>query len=197
MFDYTKHWVHKVLFDSSPIGEIKPSDVWTSEYLPWEIENKDKQRKVEQNIGYELLQGKGKVQGRLIGGCVEVLEMLKGTELWPDISIWEDSILFLETSEDKPDPNYVGCWLRNYGSQGILQKLKGIIFAKPYDNMYYEEYKKQLLMVVHDELKLYDLPILYNLNFGHTAPQFALPYGAMTEIDCDAKSFSILESGVL
>jgi len=26
------------------------------------------------------LQGKGKVQGEIFGGCLEVLEMLKGTE---------------------------------------------------------------------------------------------------------------------
>lgn len=196
MLDYTKHWVKKTLFEDSPIGEIKPSDIWTSEYLPWIIENKDKQRKVEKNTGYELLQGEGKVQGKLIGGCIEVLEMLKGTELWPNIKTWEDSILFFETSEDKPDPYYVGCWLRNYGTQGILQKIKGIVFAKPYDNLYYEEYKKQLLTIVRDELELYDLPILYNLTFGHTAPQFILPYGVIAEIDCDALSFSILESGV-
>lgn len=196
MFDYTKHWVQKAIFDSTPIGEVKSSEVWTSEHLPWDIENKGKQRSVQESSGYELLQGKGKVQGRLIGGCMEVLEMLKGTELWPEKSSWKDSIIFFETSEDKPDPNLVGYWLRNYGSQGILQSAKGIIFGKPYDNLYYEEYKERIFTVIRDELKLKDLPILYNMNFGHTAPQFALPYGAMAEIDCDALSFSILESGV-
>ena len=46
------------------------------------------------------------------------------------------------------------------------------------------------------EHHLEDLPILYNLNFGHTEPKFILPYGAMAEIDCENVSFSILESGV-
>jgi muramoyltetrapeptide carboxypeptidase LdcA involved in peptidoglycan recycling len=46
------------------------------------------------------------------------------------------------------------------------------------------------------EYILEDLPILYNLNFGHTEPKFILPYGVMAEIDCEKKKFSILESSV-
>jgi muramoyltetrapeptide carboxypeptidase LdcA involved in peptidoglycan recycling len=197
MLDYTKHWVKKTLFDSTAMGKIEPSTVWTSEYLPWEEKNRSIQRKLHTNTGYELLQGRGKVQGKLIGGCIEVMEMLKGTEVWPDLKAWKDGILFFETSEDKTDPIYVEYWLRNYGSIGVLQCVKGIIFAKPYDNLYYEEYKEVLIKVVREELKLVDLPILYNMNFGHTAPMCILPYGAMAEIDCEEKGFSILESGVV
>jgi len=87
--------------------------------------------------------------------------------------------------------------LRNYGSQGILQKAKGIIFAKPYDNLYYEEYKKVILNVVRKELKLVDLPILYNMNFGHTSPMITIPYGAIGEIDCGNKTFCILDNAVI
>jgi muramoyltetrapeptide carboxypeptidase LdcA involved in peptidoglycan recycling len=128
---------------------------------------------------------------------MEVLEMLKGTEVWPNEEMWNDSIIFFETSEDKPEPKYFEYWLRNYGSQGILNKVNGIIFGKPYDNMYYEEYKKAIIKVLRDELKLYDLPILYNMNFGHTAPMITIPYGAMAEIDCGKINFSIIESGVI
>lgn len=197
MFDYTKYWVQKTLFDAAAIGKIEESAVWTSEYLPWEEKNRNIQRQLQNNTGYELLQGQGKVQGRLIGGCMEVMEMLKGTEVWPALKDWEDAILFFETSEDMTIPLYVEFWLRNYGSMGILQKIKGIIFAKPYDNIYYEEYKEALLRVIREELKLNDLPILFNMNFGHTAPMCILPYGAMAEIDCEAKGFSILENGVV
>jgi muramoyltetrapeptide carboxypeptidase LdcA involved in peptidoglycan recycling len=197
MHDYTKYWVQKTLFDNTPIGKVEASPIWTSERLPWKEKNRDIQRQLQDNTGYELLQGQGKVQGRLIGGCIEVMEMLKGTEVWPKLETWENSILFFETSEDKTDPIYVECWLRNYGSIGVLQRIKGIIFGKPYDNLYYEEYKKALIRIVREELKLVDLPILYNMNFGHTAPMCVLPYGAMAEIDCEAKSFSILESGVV
>lgn len=197
MLDYTKHWIQKTLFDNMSIGKIEPSKVWTSEYLPWDEKNRNIQRAVQTNTGYELIQGQGKVQGRLLGGCIEVMEMLKGTEVWPELKVWKDTILFFETSEDKTNPIYIEYWLRNYGSMGILQNVKGIIFAKPYDNVYYEEYKEALIRIVREELKLYDLPILYNMNFGHTAPMCVLPYGAMAEIDCETKGFSILESGVV
>lgn len=197
MFDYTKHWLKKALFETEPIGNIEPSDIWTSHRLPWEEENKLIRRTTQTSSGYELLQGKGKVQGRMIGGCIEVLEMLKGTELWPEPEEWEDSILFFETSEDMPEPRYFEYWLRNYGTQGILQKVNGIVFGKPYDDKYYKEYRKAIIRVVRNELGLVDLPILYNMSFGHTAPIVTLPYGAMAEIDCDAVRFGVLESGVV
>lgn len=42
-----------------------------------------------------------------------------------------------------------------------------------------------------------DLPILYNMNFGHTEPKICLPYGALVEIDCERNTFSIIESAVI
>ena len=104
--------------------------------------------------------------------------------------------MFFETSEEKPEPSHLEYWLRNYGSQGILQNVNGIILGKPYDNLYYEEYKKVILKVVREELSLINLPIMCNMNFGHTSPITILPYGAIAEINCEDASFSILESGV-
>lgn len=196
MHDYTVEYINKTLFSNEKIGNIKSSENWTSEYLPWLIENKNKSRKMLNNTGYELLQGNGKVQGRLIGGCIEVLEMAKQTSLWPKDSDWDDAIMFIETSEDTTDPIYIEQWLRNYGTQGILNKINGVIWGKPYDNKYYEEYKNIIKKVLY-EFNLKNLPVLYNMNFGHTQPMIVLPYGAMAEINCEEKRFSILESGVI
>ncbi|PFE06341.1 LD-carboxypeptidase [Bacillus cereus] len=195
MHPYTIEMVNRTLFSNEMIGEIEPATEWTSERLLWIESNKNKRRTMQQNTGYELLQGSGIVQGRLIGGCIEVLEFAKGTELWPEKKYWENIILFFETSEDKPDPTYIRYWLRNYAAQGILQNTNGIIFGKPKDEKYYEEYKHEIVTVMK-EYGLEDLPILYNLNFGHTEPKFILPYGVVAEIDCEKKKFSILESGV-
>ncbi|MBB6452678.1 muramoyltetrapeptide carboxypeptidase LdcA involved in peptidoglycan recycling [Salirhabdus euzebyi] len=196
MDPYTIDAVKRTLFSDAPVGQIFPAKRWTSERLEWIEENKNTRRTMRENKGYELLQGEGKVQGRLIGGCIEVLEFAKSTMLWPENKHWEDSILFFETSEDKPDPSYIRYWLRNYATQGILQKAMGIIFGKPQDEMYYEEYKEEILKVMR-EYGLNELPILYNLSFGHTEPMIILPYGAKAEIDCDNVSFSIIESGVV
>ena len=197
MHGYTKKWVQKALFSVAPIGRVEPPDDWTSEYLPWLEKNKDKHRTLQKNSGYDLIQGKGCVRGHMIGGCMEVLEMLKGTELWPDLSAWSGAILFFETSEDKPQPNFFEYWLRNYGSMGILQSCNGIIFGKPYDQQYYEEYKRAILKVIRYELGLYNLPILCNVSFGHTSPMTVIPYGANAEIDCDLAAFNILDSAVI
>jgi muramoyltetrapeptide carboxypeptidase LdcA involved in peptidoglycan recycling len=197
MHDYTAKWIRAALFNNHPLGVIEPSDVWTSERLAWSEENKHTARPLHHCPGaYELLQGGGVAQGRLIGGCIEVLEMIKGTSLWPTDDMWQGSLLFLETSEEKPTPAMVERWLRNYGSQGILHRINGILWGKPYDNLYYDEYKKVIHKVVAGELGLSNLPILYNLNFGHTAPMTVLPYGALAQIDCERKQFSISESGV-
>ncbi|HEU5141231.1 MAG TPA: S66 peptidase family protein [Bacillales bacterium] len=195
MDPYTVEMVKRTLFSDEVIGEIQPAKEWTSEFLEWDVKNKNQQRKMKPNSGYEVLQGSGIVQGRLIGGCIEVLEFAKGTEIWPDRRCWEDSLLFFETAEEKSEPDFIRRWLRNYAAQGILQTVKGIIFGKPLDENYYEEYKEEVLRVMKEQ-DLEDLPILYNLNFGHTEPKFILPYGAMAEINCDKGTFSILESAV-
>ena len=197
MHDYSVEWINKVLFTQSPIGEIMPSTHWTSEYLDWfDVKNNNIKRKLSINQGYIVLQGKGKVKGTLIGGCLDVLEMIKGTDLWPKLDEWDGKILFLETSEEKPSPTSLRYWLRNYGAMGVFDRINGIIIGKPQDEAFFEEYKQEYLKVIADEFGKKDLPIMYNMNFGHTAPMCILPYGVEAEIDCDNKSFSILESGV-
>lgn len=196
VFDYTAKWLEKVLLDDSPIGLIPAADEWTGERLEWTESNASIAKTMIKNQGYEFLQGNGITRGHLIGGCIEVMEMIKGTSLWPSNDMFENVILFFETSEDMPEARYIEYWLRNYGSQGILQKAKGIIFGKPYQEKYYSEYKNSIMKIV-SELGLHNLPIVYNMSFGHNEPMMCLPYGAMVEINCDNKTFSILESGVV
>lgn len=136
------------------------------------------------------------MKGRLIGGCIEVFHMLQGTKIFPKLEDFEDSILFFETSEEKPPLWFIECALRNYGTTGILEKVNGIVWGKPQDEEYSHEYK-DVIKKVMKEFGKEDLPILYNMNFGHTEPKICLPYGAVAEIDCDNVSFSILESAVL
>ncbi len=195
VFDYTVYWLKKVLFDSSPIGLINAADQWTGEYLDWTESNRLVQKKMVTNRGYDFLQGSGVARGRLIGGCIEVLEMIKGTTLWPDHEYFKDAILFFESSEEMPAPTYIEYWLRNYGSQGILQQAKAIVFGKPYKEKYYEDYKSSIQKVLA-ELGLENLPVMYNASFGHNEPMICIPYGAMAEVNCNDRTFSILESGV-
>lgn len=197
IFSYTKDWIKRVLFDNSIIGAVTAADMWTGERIEWLESNKEIAKKMYKNQGFQFLQGSGKVQGRLIGGCMEVMEMMKGTSLWPEEEVFKDAILFFETSEDMPEPTYVEYWLRNYGAQGILQNAKAILWGKPYQEKYYDEYKQAIKKVLVDELGLSDLPVVYNMTFGHNEPMMCLPYGALAEVDCEKQTVSILESGVV
>ncbi len=190
---YTVRWVKKSLFGSEPMGLIEAPSHWTSEHLPWEEKNRDTRRRMESNAGYRLLQGTGSVQGPLLGGCMEVLEMAKGTEIFP--KDWTGCILFFETSEDRPEPGLVKAWLRNYAALGILQGAAGLLFAKPYGQEHQEEYHQAILQVLA-ECGREDMPVLGNLCYGHTEPMCILPYGALAEIDCENKTLKILEPGV-
>ena len=145
------------------------------------------------------MQGKGVRQGYLLGGCIEVLDFLRGTDFWPDYAFWQDAILFLETSEDAPPPNLVKYILRSYASIGILKQLSGILFGRPGGNIpveKFKEYDEILYQVVTEEEGLSDLPIITHMDFGHTDPVFILPFGVQAEIDCDAQQFAILENAV-
>jgi len=195
MPEYTIAALKRALFRAEPIGEILPAAVWTSQRLEWSIENKDTARKFENNTGYELLQGNDKATGHLIGGCIEVFDWLRGTELFPDIGDFEGAILFFETSEEMPLPSNLLYTLRTLGAIGVLKQATGMVFGKPYDNKYYDEYKAEILKVLA-EYGRSDMPVLYNLSFGHCEPKFCIPIGAKAEIDCDHKTFTILENGV-
>lgn len=196
MSPYTIKWINKVLFSDEVIGKIPQSDIFTSQFLSWDNEDCNTKRTFIQNNGYEILQGHGKVQGRLIGGCIDVIEWLKGTELFPEKSEFDDTILFFETSELQPHPEYFENWLRNYGAMGVLNRINGMIFGKPYDEKYYNEYKNSVIKVLH-EYNRDDMPVMFNMSFGHCEPKCCIPYGANAEIDCDRSEFLITESGCI
>ncbi|MCP4354301.1 MAG: LD-carboxypeptidase [Proteobacteria bacterium] len=202
LLPFMRESVRKTLFEKDVIGEIgKNTDGIIIKQHPWEDESlTNTPREILPVPERKLILGSKNAKGRLIGGCLDVLEFMKGTEIWPDLKHWKDAILFIEASEDEPTPEFVIWWLRNYAALGILNKLSGILVGRPgyvkedYER-FYQEQEDAILKVVRDECKL-DIPILTRLDFGHTDPQIVLPLGAMAEIDVDKKTFSILESGV-
>lgn len=200
MFPYLVRSLHKTIFSSETIGEIQPSaDGWTVEHLDWaDPANQNIKRKLNQSTGWTFLQGDGIHRGHLVGGCLEVLDWTRGTEIFPQY--WQNAILFIETSEEAPPPETVTRLLRIFGAMGILQQLSGILFGRPGGDLSpdtFADYDRAILQVVCDELGLTDLPIVTCMDFGHTTPMFILPYGVQAEIDCETKTFSIIENAVV
>lgn len=202
MFPIMVDSVRKSLFSAAPIGEIKPhTGGWTAEILDWaNPENQSRKRSLIPSTGWKFIQGKGVWQGHLMGGCLEVLDFLRGTDFWPESTAWQNAILFLETSEEAPSPSVLKYILRSYASMRILHKLSGILFARPGGDISpdrFKEYDEALHQVVTEEEGLSELPIITHMDFGHTDPMFVLPYGVKAEIDCEARKFTILENAVI
>jgi muramoyltetrapeptide carboxypeptidase LdcA involved in peptidoglycan recycling len=133
----------------------------------------------------------------LIGGCIEVFDWARGTGIFPQN--WQDAILFLETFEEAPPPETVTRTLRVFATLRILSKLSGILFGRPGGDVPVEKFKaydKAILQVVNQEEGLTDLPVITQMDFGHTSPMFVLPYGLQAEVDSESKRFSILENAV-
>jgi muramoyltetrapeptide carboxypeptidase LdcA involved in peptidoglycan recycling len=199
MFPYMVQSLRKMIFSSDVIGEIQAStEGWTVEHLDWaDPASQNIQRKLNPSTGWRFLQGQGLRRGHLIGGCLEVFDWTRGTEIFPEN--WQDAILFLETSEEAPPPEYLERILRVFAAMGILEKLSGILFGRPGGEIppeNFEEYDQAILQAVREEAGLTELPVVTNMDFGHTAPIFLLPYGIQAEIDVENRRFSITESAV-
>ena len=202
MFAYMVDSLRRMLFTAEPIGVMPPNVAgWTVEHLDWaDPSNQVRRRKLQPPAGWHWLQGSGTVQGHLIGGCVEVLEFLRGTDLWPDLDRWNHAILFIETSEVTTTPERLSWILRTYAAMGILGRLAGILIGRPGGALYsvaeYREYDDAVLKIVRDEEGRDQLPVITMMDFGHTDPGFVLPYGVQAQISCERREFAVIESAV-
>jgi muramoyltetrapeptide carboxypeptidase LdcA involved in peptidoglycan recycling len=201
LFPFMEDSVRKTLFSTSPVGLIPEDKEWTVQMLEWgDPSNQSIARECQTSMGRRLLQGTGVVEGHLIGGCIDVFPMLIGQSIWPEKASFKNAILFLETSEDVPtvaDFKYI---LRNMGVQGILEELNGIILGRPGGQLPLDkltQYDEALQEVVRDEFGLSELPLMTQMDFGHTDPMFVLPYGALAKIDCEKRQFLIPEPCVI
>lgn len=202
IFPYTKEWLNKlftgekqIVLNSSPVWyKSRPSFGPDQLGIPCP--------EVKETHGHEYLYGEGVVEGPLLGGCLESLyEILAGGRypdqldvhakfnIFPDTKKWQDKIIFLETSEEKPTPKKVQKMLGTLESQGIFDVANGLIIGKPCDECYYEEYKD----IFEKLAQKHHLPTVYNLNFGHSAPRMVLPYEKLMKIDFAKEEISLPE----
>lgn len=192
-----KQHVYDILFTISETYSYPSFSTYCDGYADWSRdENLGKAKALKIDNGMRAIQGNGLVSGKLFGGCIEVLEFLKGTRFYPQIDFFKEKILFFETSEEKPSIQSIKWMLRNYGVQGVFDKIKGIIFARARD--YSDKEKRELddaiIEIVSVEFGKNDLPIISNAEFGHTDPQIILPNGVEIEMDLDNLTLTLTES---
>ncbi len=200
MLPYTKYYFEK-LFTNESSYEIVSSPIWYYDRESYGIEEIGKPRKSQQEQhGFEVLNGKGIVTGKLYGGCLDSLydiytserygdenEIYTRYNILPTVDEWKEKILFIETSEEKMHPKKLELVLNYFKNNKILESVKGIIVGKPIDEIYYEEYKQVYKKVFSD----INTPVLYNVNFGHSIPRCIIPYNAEATVDYDNKRIII------
>lgn len=193
---FKKH-LQEILFENKEKINFPNYDSYSEGYPDWSIiSNVGKVNEPKTNEPWFVVQGEGTVEGKLIGGCVEVIDFMKGTEFYPDLDFFKNKIFFLETSEEKPTVEDMRRILRNYGVQGFFHNIKALVFGK-FNSYSYDEKNEFYAMVkdvVINEFKNENLPIVANLNFGHMDPQWVLPLGVEVSININRNEFTLIEN---
>ena len=202
LFPYMIDSVRKTLFSAMPIGLIEPNPTgWTAEHLDWSNPaNQSIKRKLNPPTGWVFHQDLGEVKGRLFGGCVEVLDWLRGSPYLPSADSLRGTVLFLETSEEAPPPSRLTEFIRSLAAMGVLEGLGGILFGRPGGQIQpemFQSYDDALCNTIRAEYGLDGLPIVTNMDFGHTDPVFVIPFGLQIYINSVQRQVSIDESAVV
>lgn len=168
-------------------------------YLDWsDRANVGKIKERSTNDGPHWLSGRTPFSGPLFGGNIEVLEMIKGTRYWPKEPFWRGKVLFLETSEEVPPVRAVQRWLRNYALQGVFRHAAGLLFgrARGYSPEQKVELDGAIRGVIAQECGLPEFPVVTNLDFGHTDPQWVIPLGVRLRVDPRRRTLGLMEPAV-
>jgi muramoyltetrapeptide carboxypeptidase LdcA involved in peptidoglycan recycling len=188
--------VHELLFAPGSRHEYRPYGQFCEGYPDWaDAALVGQVKPLRPDGGWRVLQGAGRVQGELLGGCVEVLEWLKGTPYAPGPEAWAGKIVFLETSEEKPSIDAVRRWMRSYGVAGLFARAAAVVFgrARDYTDEDNAALDKMLVEVIGGDFEAPALPVVTGLDFGHTDPQWLLPLGVRAELDLDVRALRLVE----
>jgi muramoyltetrapeptide carboxypeptidase LdcA involved in peptidoglycan recycling len=185
---YTDRALRAAWFGEQPL-RFEAAGEWTDERLDFDTRaDRTRPRELRPGDGWVTLRD-GAAEGPLLGGCLEtILWHLKGSSAWLDL---DGAILFLETSEEAPSPAHVQAYLTDLAHLGVFETVAGLVWARPYG--YDEERARTLWEVVREATAGAELPVLANVECGHTSPMLTLPLGAAARLDAGAQTFETLE----
>ncbi len=168
--DYTLDYFKKCLFLDESF-EVKPSRQWSNDEWAADQEN----RHFIQNEGFWVI-NTGEAEGKIVGGNQCTLNALQGTEFMPDL---ENSILFLE-DDFEAHAATIDRDLQSIIHQPDFKKVKAIVFGR------FEPASKTtrtlLTQIVKTKKELDPLPVIANVDFGHTTPMITFPIGGIAKI---------------
>jgi muramoyltetrapeptide carboxypeptidase len=169
-FDYILEYFKKCLFSGKKFN-ILPSKSWSDD--KWFLDQKN--RKLLKNDGW-LVINDGEARGTILGANICTFNLLQGTEYFPDIS---NSILFLEDDAESKLSNFDRD-LQSLIHLPNFNKVKGIVIGR-FQNA--SEIKTgQLMKVIKLKAELSHIPVLANVDFGHTYPMISFPIGGEAQL---------------
>jgi len=171
--EYTIDYFKKCLVDNNSIT-IEPSESWTDD--AWYIDQDN--RKLINNAGYNTINS-GTAEGTIIGGNLCTLNLLQGTEYMPSLI---DALLFIEDDYES-DASTFDRDLQSLIHQRDFEYVKGIVIGRFQKE---SEMTDDLLeKIVKTKKELVNIPIISNVDFGHTDPKITFPIGGFAKIRTD------------
>ncbi len=138
------------------------------------------------------------VTGRTWGGCAEVLQWVLTAGRFPaSPSVLDGGVLLLETSEELIPARELGWILRSLGERGLLAAVDAVVAARPPTSDHVvrptarerrarrEEQRDVVVSVVGRYNP--DAVVVVGPPFGHTRPQWIVPYGGRVTVDGAAR----------
>ncbi|MEU5152961.1 S66 peptidase family protein [Glycomyces sp. NPDC021274] len=139
------------------------------------------------------------VEGMAWGGCLEVVSwLLMADRCIPSTERIDGAVLFFETSEEMPSAADVYRILRSIGERGWLERCAAFLMGRPKSSSedrrldasdadrFRSEQRESVLRVLHEYAP--GTPAVLGVDFGHTDPQFVIPYGGTVRVDGEART---------
>jgi muramoyltetrapeptide carboxypeptidase len=142
----------------------------------------------------EVLQAgqNGKVQGRLLGGCLSLIAAMMGT---PDELDTRGSILFLEDTGTRPYA--IDRMLQQLKLAGKFDDVRGIIFGEMADCVQHAEQGYSIQEVLAECTADLNVPVIFGLPSGHSPHgNLTLPLGVEATLDPQQGVLCIDEAAV-
>ncbi|MER7609974.1 S66 peptidase family protein [Nocardioides sp. NPDC127503] len=140
-----------------------------------------------------------KITGRTWGGCIEILQWALTAGRFPaDPEVLEGGVLLLETSEELIPAREFGWITRSLGERGLLEAIDAVVVARPPTSAMpgttserqpsaEERAAKRAEQrdVAIETVARYnpDAVVVVGPPFGHTRPQWIVPYGGEMTVD--------------
>ncbi|ULO10369.1 LD-carboxypeptidase [Paenibacillus sp. 19GGS1-52] len=178
--EYTVEYFQKIMLSNEEII-LKASDQW-SDY-DWHLDQEN--RIFSKNEGPYIINA-GHAQGILIGGNLCTLNLLQGTEFMPSLL---NSILFLEDDYESLPATF------DRDLQSLIHlpefgNVKGIVIGRFQKASQMTE--NLLRKIIKSKRELLRIPIIADVDFGHTSPQITFPIGGRVSINANEKGIELL-----